>query len=150
MAIDSDILRPLPDTLMVSKQAMTRKRLLLPILYMTVILLLSSLPGNTSSPDQLAVKLDLLSPFLQNFLHIPLYGGLMFCWFWSLLDSDTRVTTIQAGAAISILFAAVDESFQSTVPGRTMSALDFVLDITGVLIASALLLFRKRIRMQSR
>ncbi len=110
-------------------------RFTLPIAYMLCVLLLSSIPGDTSESIPTFV-LSLIPSSIQNLLHIPLFAGLGLSWIWAL--NPTQLTTHQKSAAlllICISFAILDELHQLSIPGRYGSVSDLILDIIGILSA---------------
>ena len=108
-----------------------RWHILLPLGYMTVLFLLSSIPGDT--PDNPVGKLfQWISPGWQNLLHIPLYAGLAASWLWALarypLGHRHRLGT---SLVLTMLWAIVDETYQMGVPGRYGSLTDLALNMLG-------------------
>ncbi len=110
-------------------------RLLLPLAYMAVIYLLSSIP-DTGAPRNLAEKvLQWATPELQNLLHIPLFGGLAATWYWALSPLlPNRNWNLFLSFLISTGYAFFDEWHQLHVPGRYGSGTDIALDVMGVLL----------------
>jgi len=112
----------------------SRARVLVPLAFMALIFVLSSIPG-TDRPDEF--RLDdpdtWLSSPLQNALHIPVYGVLVVSWWWSLIPWS-RSARLQAVAAFLIAagYGVLDEFHQMTVPGRTSSVEDVVFNLIGV------------------
>lgn len=111
-------------------------RVIVPLAYMAAILLLSSIP-NTDDPASafmFGLTLQWVEPQVQNLLHIPLFGGLAWCWFWALSGRKLGYkAALVASFTISTTFSMIDELYQLTVPGRFGSFTDFCLDVTGVL-----------------
>ncbi len=102
---------------------------------MALIFVLSSFPGTSGSGDFSIERPDTwLSSPIQNALHIPTYGLLMFLLQWSLIPW-TRSTRLQAAAAflIAAAYGVLDELHQMVVPGRTSSITDVVLNLVGVI-----------------
>ena len=116
-------------------------RLLLPLAYMAVIYLLSSIP-DTGAPRNLAEKvLQWATPELQNLLHIPLFGGLAATWYWALSPLlPSRYWTLLLSFLISTGYAFFDEWHQLHVPGRYGSLTDIALDTLGAGLSMVILL----------
>ena len=112
-------------------------RYLLPLVYMAALFAISSIPGTTMEATP---GLQLITPTWQNLLHIPIFGGLALAWLWAL---ERRLTSSQqqayAAFALTLVFAAIDETWQSTVPGRYGSLTDLGLDAVGAGLALWLL-----------
>ena len=112
----------------------SRTRVLVPFAYMALIFVLSSIPG-TSGPDDFSIQRPdtWLSSPIQNALHIPTYGLLVFLLWWSLIPW-TRSARLQAAAALLIAaaYGVLDELHQLAVPGRTSSMTDVVFNLVGV------------------
>jgi len=112
-------------------------RMALPLTIMAGMFAVSSIPG---TPAAAPATLQQLDPFWHNALHIPAYATLALAWFWALLPTvGSMRRTASIGMLISFLFGILDEYHQSSVPGRTASLMDLLLNATGVL--AALLLF---------
>lgn len=111
-------------------------RILLPLTYMAGIFWFSSLPGQPTPEDPTVNAVFLLiSPKLQNLLHVPLFGVLAWLWHWSLRGWSIQSTQL---GLIAFLLAAgygvVDELHQLTVPGRYASLTDIGLNVLGAAI----------------
>ena len=80
-----------------------------------------------------------VTPQWQNLLHVPLFGGLAFCWFW-LLSGIVKIPTqrIYTAFALTLLYALIDETWQTTIPGRMGTITDFGLNTLGALLALSL------------
>ncbi len=117
-------------------------RLLLPLAYTVGLFLLSSVPGDAETPAGMIFQW--ITPQWQNLLHIPLYGGLAASWLWGLapfsLSPNTRLLT---ALLLTLAWAVVDESYQSTVPGRYGSVTDLALNAIGAILI--ILIARSRI-----
>ncbi len=127
-------------------------RFLLPLSYMAGLLLLSSIPGDDRGTP-VGLVFQWLTPQWQNLLHIPLYAGLATCWLWALGAWPERDRKVRAepdrtaGSAphrnarlatallLTLAWAVVDESYQSTVPGRYGSLSDIALNAIGACLA---------------
>lgn len=109
-------------------------RMIAPLAYMAGILMLSSIE-QSAVPD-VDEPLDRLSPLVQNLLHIPLYAILAGIGYWA-LAGYTGERRYRAGLTLLMVlaFSIIDESYQTTVPGRTGSLLDVTLNVTGCLLA---------------
>lgn len=107
--------------------------LAIPLVYMAVIWGLSSIPGGSvhiSSAEWLT------DPTFQNFLHIPLFGGLAYVWVVTLLKLRMSKPLLLA-AVITVAYGVIDEWHQFYVPGRYASAVDVGIDSVGVALALA-------------
>jgi VanZ family protein len=126
--------------------APTRKRrLLLPLAYMTAIFALSSIPDTETPANALESALRWVSPELQNLLHVPLFGGLAWCWHWGLhgwMRTDAR--RLGVALALTLAWAVLDELHQTTVPGRFGSLTDMLLNALGAVLALAWTVRRER------
>lgn len=112
-----------------------------PLLYMVGIFLLSSIPDQGEA--NLALNpLGWISPNLQNFLHIPVYGGLACLWFWALRHWLTTTGLKYLLAFIlTLAYGLADEWHQTFVPGRYGSFTDISLNVIGAI--TALLIYRE-------
>ncbi|MCK5591334.1 MAG: VanZ family protein [Candidatus Pacebacteria bacterium] len=95
------------------------------LIYIGIIFLLSfKHPG--------IVKHSFIKEILNNLAHIPLYGilGYFLIILFKHLRTGTKafMYTIVCGMSI----AGFDEFFQSFIPGRTVSNMDLMLDLTGI------------------
>ncbi len=108
-------------------------RYLLPLCYMAALFSVSSIPG-----DVMAVEpaFRWMTPNLQNLLHVPVFGGLALCWLWAL---EYRFTTEKnwfiTAFFLTLMYAIVDEGWQSHIPGRYGSFTDLALDALGAALA---------------
>ena len=105
--------------------------MLIPISYMGAILIMSSIPDTSKTPQLLAGT----SPNVQNLLHIPVFGLLALLWVLVLRSqghSEERVFLI--AFITSTGYGALIELNQAWVPGRFPSYGDFILDLTGILL----------------
>ena len=107
--------------------------ILIPIAYMILIYSLSSIPGNGNRiPSKI---IAFIKPEIQNILHIPEYGILVFLWFYALLNFyETIPQSIRIAMLISVIYGVLDEVHQFFVPGRYMGLTDIALDLTGVML----------------
>jgi VanZ family protein len=79
----------------------------------------------------------------SNLAHLPMFGALAFCLARTI--SQGRLISWRVTVLVALIaggFAALDEWHQSFVAGRFCSATDFLLDVTGVVGALAILRFR--------
>ncbi|MDH5552457.1 MAG: VanZ family protein [Nitrosomonas sp.] len=108
-------------------------RYLLPICYMAALFYVSSMPGHIMEADP---AFGLLTPNLQNLLHVPVYGGLALSWWWAL---ETHVTAKKSrlitAFTLTVMYGIVDESWQLYIPGRYGSLTDLALNALGAAIA---------------
>ena len=98
------------------------------LIYIGMIFLLSfKHPG--------VVKHSFVKEVINNLAHIPLYGvlGYFLMVLFKHLRTGTKafMYTIVCGMSI----AGLDEFFQSFIPGRTVSCMDLMLDLTGICLA---------------
>lgn len=120
-------------------------RLLLPLVYMAAIFALSSIPDTAAPETGLERVLQWASPELQNLLHIPLFGGLAWCWHWGLrswVKQEPR--RVGVALALTLAYSALDEIHQLGVPGRFGSLTDMVLNAVGAVLALAMTTARQR------
>ena len=108
---------------------------LLPLSYMFIIFIISSLPGN-SGILKTNVIVTILNPTVQNLLHIPQFGLLVFLWIITLRPwlYKERLCLVIA-FIISVSYGLLDEVHQYFIPGRVMSLTDILLNFTGVILA---------------
>ncbi|MBW3665844.1 MAG: VanZ family protein [Actinobacteria bacterium] len=99
-------------------------RLLLPTDVYAAILALSSLPADDLS--MLPAGLSLVGHALE-------YAVLGTALRWA-LDGVPGATAVTLGAVACL--AGIDEAYQSTVPGRDPSALDWLVDVTSGAVAA--------------
>jgi len=84
--------------------------------------------------------LGFVPPALQNLLHMPFYGLLVWLWYRSFRGfARPRVSAISLAVFISIVWGALDELHQYFVPGRYATLTDLGFDAAGVLIVAAIL-----------
>jgi len=121
-------------------------RVLLPLAYTAAIFVLSSIPDTETPANTLESALRWASPELQNLLHVPLFGGLAWCWHWGLRDwirADRR--RLAVALALTLAWSVLDELHQTTVPGRFGSLTDVLLNATGGVLALAWTVRRDRL-----
>jgi VanZ family protein len=98
-------------------------------------------------PDDANCRLS-LNPIVNNFLHVPAYGILVFLWFKSLHQkSRSKHRSIIYAVGITMAFGIFQEFCQSFVSGRFVSLTDIGLNTMG--IALAVLYIHKRIYAQT-
>ena len=111
-----------------------------PLLYMVGIFCLSSIPDQGAANNTLN-PLAWISPNVQNFLHIPVYGGLAALWFWVLRHWIAKSGYKYLLALILTLgFGLLDEWHQTFVPGRFGSMTDAGFNAIGAILG--LLIYR--------
>ncbi|PCH49603.1 MAG: hypothetical protein COC20_07545 [Cellvibrionales bacterium] len=129
-----------------------KRRILLPLAYMTGIFLLSSIPdtGVIDEGFSLEYLLQWVAPDIQNILHIPLFGGLAWCWYWALQEwTENFPTQIITPLIVCSIFSVFDEIYQLSVPGRFGSLSDLSLNFLGiVLMLSGLIFYHKQYKPQ--
>jgi VanZ family protein len=95
---------------------------------------LSSIPDYGAANDMLN-PLAWISPNVQNFLHLPVYGGLAALWFWALRHWITESGyKYLLALIISLGFGLLDEWHQTFVPGRYGSLTDAGFNVIGAVI----------------
>lgn len=104
------------------------------LLYACFILTLSSqshVPGAGRLPDK---------P-----LHAIEYSGFAFLLTRAMTSGNGRSAAwpLATAALLAALFAAFDEYYQSYIPGRDSSVLDWLADVTGIGVTISLLLLRR-------
>jgi len=105
---------------------------LFPVLYMIIIFAFSSIPdyGRENTPK----IFYLLSPNLQNLLHIPEFGLLAYLWMQALDKNKGSLLKARVWtASISISYGILDELHQLFIPGRYASFGDILFDILGII-----------------
>lgn len=111
-----------------------------PLLYTAGIFWLSSIPDQGAANDTLN-PLAWISPDVQNFLHLPAYGGLAFLWFWALRHwvAESGYKYLLA-LILTLGYGLLDEWHQTFVPGRHGSLTDVSFDVIGAVVG--LLIYR--------
>lgn len=101
---------------------------------MVGIFCLSSISDQGAANDSLN-PIAWISPNVQNFLHLPEYGGLASLWFWALRHWISEVGYKYSSALIiTIGYGFLDEWHQTFVPGRFGSLTDVGFDGMGAVI----------------
>jgi VanZ family protein len=141
---DSKLMKTVNDTAGKVINLSGRRRLLLPLAYMAGLLLLSSVPGDqTEGP--MGQLFQWVEPQWQNLLHVPLYAGLAASWLWALASHPMqRVTRLCIALLVTLLWAALDETYQIGVPGRYSSLTDMALNALGACLAVGYAALRPR------
>ncbi|WP_372738482.1 VanZ family protein [Neptunomonas sp.] len=108
-------------------------KLITPIAYMGLIFILSSVPGDKTTPDTLLEQsLIWITPNVQNLLHIPLFFGLALTWTYALKKHmKSNYLNLFTAFFLSILYGIFDELHQTQVPGRYGSISDLILNVLG-------------------
>ncbi len=85
---------------------------------------------------------------IRKMAHLSEYGVLALLTLRALRAGADRIERIAAGAVIGIaaIVAACDEYHQSFVASRTASPVDVMIDVTGAMIALAILWFCRALR----
>lgn len=106
-----------------------------PLLYMALIIALSSIPGS-SGPDMDPGPAGWIPPVVSNALHVPVYAGLGFLWAHALTRRGRMALQQAAMVALVIAaaFGAIDEFYQGLVPGRTTALGDWLANGVGAAI----------------
>ena len=112
----------------------SRYSVIWPLLYMAGIFCLSSIPDYGSANSSLN-PLALITPNVQNFLHLPVYAGLASLWFWALrhwmTESGYRIVLT---LIVTVGFGLFDEWHQTFVPGRYGSLTDAGFNVIGAVM----------------
>ena len=119
--------------------ACTLRRAPAPLALMAVIFWLSAQPD-------LDTGLGTLDLVLRKLAHATVYAALALLWFWALRPSSAAKAAVLAAAAISLLYAVSDEYHQTFVEGRNGSPIDVGIDLVGIVAASLLLRYDRRVR----
>ena len=107
---------------------------------MAGIFFLSSIPDQGAANDTLN-PLAWISPDVQNFLHLPVYGGLASLWFWALHHwIDEAGYKYALALLLTLGYGFLDEWHQTFVPGRFGTLTDVGFDVIGAIIG--LLIYR--------
>lgn len=97
------------------------------------VLALSSIPDHGDG----GYIIGFVTPSIQNFLHIPVYGLLALLWIVALRGQGFSVQrSILLAILLSSAYGAVLEVFQFFIPGRFASLTDFFLNLTGILLST--------------
>ena len=116
-----------------------KKKLLLLLLYMSLVMMGSLIPMDRQiSGLRLIIA---MKPVLQNLLHIPMFAVLSILLLQVLSGYDMtplKRAAVLLGVAIS--FGVVNEMIQVIIPGRYAGMLDMVLNLIGIF--SGILLYK--------
>ena len=114
-------------------------RIYVPILYMIVIFILSSIP----TYDGKLGGVVLCEPKLTNILHVPAFAVLSFLWMWYFQISKvfSFKKAVKLVSIITITSAVFGEVYQLFIPGRFASVSDIALNIAGIFFG---VLFRRK------
>jgi VanZ family protein len=141
----------------VSWQAMTPSRYALPLLWLALVLVMGTAYFSTShtgafvlpllktlAPGASSAKLHAVHMVLRKLAHLAEYAVLALLWFRALLRGTGRTLRAAAWIALAICLACalVDETHQATIPTRSGSVRDFLVDVSGA--AGVLILARGR------
>jgi VanZ family protein len=103
---------------------------------MAALFFMSSIPGNLPEDRLVGQIFQWFSPNWQNLLHVPLYAGLTASWLWALAERRiSHPVWLAVAFLLTIIWAALDEAHQLSVPGRYASLTDLALDLAGALLA---------------
>jgi VanZ family protein len=88
-------------------------------------------------PWATAAHIEWLHRALRKLAHFAVYAILALLWYRALARGRGLAPALASGSALAIAmaWACVDELHQSTIPTRTGSIADFVLDSTGAAVA---------------
>ena len=102
-----------------------------PFFLMILIFISSSIPMDAGQ-DNLKF-ITVLTPTVQNILHIPIYGVLANLWLNCFNKYGTAILKgIFLTLLITIIYSLLDEFHQIFVPGRYGSLLDILLNLIGI------------------
>ena len=108
-----------------------------PLLFMALIFILSSIPGDVEEGP--FVVFNLVNPSFQNLMHIPLYGILQFLWLRSFSRHGKKgIVIVLICLGITIGYGIFDELHQIFTPGRYGSFLDMLLNFLGGCIGTGM------------
>jgi len=108
--------------------------------YALVLTAVSLLPSGSTGP--LAGWDTAISPGLQNLLHVPAYGLLVWLLSWAM--GLRRLRRLALAAAACAAFGGLLECAQATIPGRFGSLEDTLLNLTGAAAAVPIILACRR------
>ena len=127
-------------TLFKISKKLGKKTIILPMLYMLLIFILSSIPGDDST--RFSSFFAQINPGIQNLLHIPLFAGLTTLWILALMNYQILWKRVLSYSFfISWGYGLIDELHQFYVPGRYPGLIDVILNTLG--IVTVLILFSK-------
>lgn len=105
------------------------------VAWMGVIFALSAVPGSSLPPGR-----------YSTFGHFTLYAVLGALLLLSLPRRDRPWAMLAVAVAIASLYGITDEFHQSFVPGRMPDVVDWMVDTTGALTATVLVVAVRRAR----
>lgn len=113
-------------------------KILFLVVWLTAIFYFSSQPGLLPSHDYYELV-------IRKLFHFSEFAILLFLLFKSisLLKEWMFAKTLGWAAIFSILYAAMDELHQLSIPGRNGSIRDVVIDIFGILVACLLVILER-------
>lgn len=86
-------------------------------------------------------------PHADKIAHFALYCAWFLLFAWALRRAGwSRVRTTATLLTVGTVYAAIDESTQAFVPGRTPSMTDFVADVLGLVVGWGIFIGARRIR----
>jgi VanZ family protein len=136
---------------------MTPSRYALPLLWLALVLVMGTAYFSTShtgafvlpllktlAPGASSAKLHAVHMVLRKLAHLAEYAVLALLWFRALLRGTGRTLRAAAWIALAICLACalIDETHQATIPTRSGSVRDFLVDVSGA--AGVLILARGR------
>jgi len=98
---------------------------------MVLLFVLSSIPDTGDR----GYIIGLVTPTIQNLLHIPVYGLLALLWIFTLRAyGSSEHQSILLAILLSAAYGGIMEFWQFWIPGRFASLMDFFLNVTGILL----------------
>ena len=114
------------------QRILNSKQILYPIAYMIGILGFASVPDT----QDYANSWFSLNAIVNNFLHIPAYGILVFLWFRALRQKfHSKHRCLFYAVGITMAFGILQELLQSFARGRFVSLADIGLNTMGIALA---------------
>ena len=102
-----------------------------------LIVALSIVPGVPKPGDSAFVWAVAKTPgALQNAMHVVVYAALVVSWYLTLANRRRGFKLLTAIAAAAIIFGAILEYVQLSVPGRFGSLFDAGLNTAGVVVGA--------------
>ena len=99
--------------------------------YMVGLFVLSSIPDNGDG----GYIIGLVTPTIQNLLHIPVYGLLALLWIFTLRAyGSSEHRSVLLALLLSAAYGGIMEFWQFWIPGRFASLMDFFLNVIGILL----------------
>jgi VanZ family protein len=113
------------------------------VVWMSLIFILSSIPGDELGPDMLTINL------IKKAGHVVIFGVLAALYFSMFqgrkMLADTGGFLFILSLFLTVLYAISDEYHQSFTPGRHSSGYDVIIDACGAIMALSLL-YKLKIR----